>query len=191
VPAYRQCTAPNRVHGPPLASQSCNPPVQESSQLTVGSPDANGATANSVGFAKYDVVVGAAGPPEDSDVLFNLNITDVRVQGGSLPDYTGELQATTTLRATDKANGPSGTESATVSDVPLSVTVPCASTVSTTIGSTCSVSTSFQALMPGVIVETKRSIWQLGKLQVNDGGPDGLVSTTPNTLFATQGVFLP
>ena len=43
VPAYAQCTSPNRVHGPPdfpgNASNpdgSCNPPAQTSSQLTVG-----------------------------------------------------------------------------------------------------------------------------------------------------------
>ena len=27
VPAYTQCTAPNRTHGPPLDSESCNPPT--------------------------------------------------------------------------------------------------------------------------------------------------------------------
>ena len=36
-----------------------------------------------------------------------------------------------------------------------------------------------------------RSIWQLGQVQVFDGGADGQASTTPNTLFATQGVFVP
>ena len=48
VPAFRQCTSPNRTHGAPLASQSCAPPVQSSSFLTIGSPDANGAPANSI-----------------------------------------------------------------------------------------------------------------------------------------------
>src|SRR4051794_25693189 len=47
VPAYKACAAPgNRTHGAPLASPSCNPPVQTSNSLTVGSPDANGAAAN-------------------------------------------------------------------------------------------------------------------------------------------------
>ena len=31
VPAYNACTAPNRMHGPPLAFSSCNPPGQASS----------------------------------------------------------------------------------------------------------------------------------------------------------------
>src|SRR5262245_32968308 len=63
VPSYNACTAPNRTHGPPLAFPSCNPPVQTSTNVTVGTPDANGAAANSTGFAKLDVIVGAPGPP--------------------------------------------------------------------------------------------------------------------------------
>ena len=43
----------------------------------------------------------------------------------------------------------------------------------------------------GAIKETMRTIWQLGQVRVNDGGPDGVVSTTPNTLFAVQGLFVP
>ena len=61
VPAYNACAAPNRTHGPPLAFPSCNPPVQSSTSLTVGSPDANGAGANSVGFIKLAVKVGVTG----------------------------------------------------------------------------------------------------------------------------------
>ena len=48
-PGRRSCpptsSAPrsNRTHGPALAFPSCNPPVPRSAQLTVGTPDANGA----------------------------------------------------------------------------------------------------------------------------------------------------
>ena len=45
--------------------------------------------------------------------------------------------------------------------------------------------------MPGVILETRRSIWQMGQVTVNDGGADGDVQTGPNTIFAKQGVFIP
>src|SRR5688572_31897628 len=58
VPAYQACTTPNRTHGPPLAFPSCNPPVQASPNLTTGTPDANGAPANGVAWAKLDVVAG-------------------------------------------------------------------------------------------------------------------------------------
>jgi hypothetical protein len=45
--------------------------------------------------------------------------------------------------------------------------------------------------MPGAVVEGKRAIWQMGQAQVFDGGPDGNVATADNTLFATQGLFVP
>src|SRR6187397_26540 len=61
VPAYNACGTPNRTHGPPLAFPSCNPPVQTSTAVTVGSPDANGAPANAEGFVKLEVLVGAPG----------------------------------------------------------------------------------------------------------------------------------
>ena len=41
VPAYSECTLPNREHGPPLAHPSCNPPDQSSGQVTVGTPEEN------------------------------------------------------------------------------------------------------------------------------------------------------
>ena len=192
VPAYPQCTAPNRTHGPPLAFGSCNPPVLESSQLTVGSPDVvgNGQPVNAAGFAKYTVVAGAPGGVDDSDVQFTFQLTDVRLQG-TLADYTGELQATTVARITDRVGGPAS-EPATVTDVELPVTVPCAATGGpTSVGATCAITTSFDAGLPGAIPEGKRSIWQLDQVRVNDGGADGVVSTTPNTPFAVQGVFVP
>jgi hypothetical protein len=189
VPAYGPCTSPNRMHGSPLSYGSCEPPDLESGQLTMGSSDVNGLAPNARGFAKYKAV-GAPGGVDDSDVSFAFNFTDVRRQG-TLADYTGQLQATTVVRITDRVNGPSGTESATVSDTTLAVTVPCTATGNTNIGATCAVTTSFDAITPGAVPEGKRSVWQLDRVRVNDGGPDGLASTTPNTLFLTQGVFVP
>jgi ABC-type phosphate transport system substrate-binding protein len=190
VPAYNQCTASNRTHGPPLAFPSCNPPAQSSGSLTVGSPDANGQPANSTGFAKYAVVVGAPGGVDDSDVKLNVNLTDVRNQG-SLTDYTGEVEVVSTVRITDRINGTAGNQPATVQDTPIAATVPCVATGSTTIGGTCSIATTIDAVIPGSVPETKRSIWELGQIRVNDGGADGDVQTGPNTLFAKQGVFIP
>jgi hypothetical protein len=45
--------------------------------------------------------------------------------------------------------------------------------------------------MPGVVQAGNRAVWELGQVRVNDGGPDGTVSTTPNSLFAVQGIFIP
>jgi hypothetical protein len=53
------------------------------------------------------------------------------------------------------------------------------------------VSTTFNAVTPGAIVPSQRAIWQFGQVKVFDGGPDGVASTTPNTLFAAEGIFTP
>ena len=58
VPAYNQCSSPNRTHGPALAFPSCNPPAQTSTTATIGTPDANGAQANSTGFVRLEALVG-------------------------------------------------------------------------------------------------------------------------------------
>jgi hypothetical protein len=200
VPAFNQCTTGNRMHGPPLAYASCNPPAQTSGYLTVGEPTANGAAANSVGSVRMSVVNGnAATTADEADVNYVVSITDVRCKAGASPcgaanaadgaDYTGQVQAKTALRITDRYNGPS--EVGTVQDTTFGVTVPCTSSGSTSIGSTCSITTTADAVTPGTVKEIRRSNWQLGKVDVFDGGSDGVVSTTPNTLFATQGIFVP
>ena len=90
VPAYEECTSANRTHGPPLAFPSCNP-QQESSSLTVGTPDANGQAAQSIGFARYTVQRGnPATPADEADVGIQVSITDVR-RSSDLEDYTGEV----------------------------------------------------------------------------------------------------
>jgi glucose/arabinose dehydrogenase len=192
VPAYQPCTSPNRMHGPPLAFGSCSPPALRSGQLTIGTADANGAPVNSVGSVTFTTIVGNPSTPADeADVDLRVQITDVRRQS-DLADYTGELQASAPIRITDLDNAASaGSTAATAQDGTFAWTVPCAATPDTTNGATCSVNTSADAVTPGVIKEGMRSLWQLGQVQLLDGGPDGQASTTPNTVFATQGVFVP
>src|SRR5215207_7454899 len=59
VPAFAPCSSPDRTHGPPLAFGSCSGPDQVSSHLTVGTPDANAASASSVGSVHVRVAPGA------------------------------------------------------------------------------------------------------------------------------------
>ncbi|HZO59352.1 MAG TPA: hypothetical protein VFB51_06660 [Solirubrobacterales bacterium] len=198
VPAFNACTTPNRIHGPPdypgNASNpdgSCNPPVASSSQLTIGTPDSNGAALNSQGFVKTTAITGnPATQADEADARFNVSLTDVRRTTSGLPDYTGQLQLDTSIRVVDKNNGPS--EVGTMQDTPFRVTIPCAATGSTTVGSTCSVNTTADAVIgAGSIQEGKRTMWQLGQVRVNDGGADGVASTTPNSPFMVQGVMVP
>jgi hypothetical protein len=178
VPAYVACTAANRTHGPPLAFDSCAPPAQTSAQLTVGTPDANGEPAQSAGFLRLGAVLGDPGTPADeADVNVDLSITDVRV-AGTLADYTGNVQATLGVRLTDGTNGP---QAATVSDFTFTIPASCAATGGS-IGSTCSVATTFDAVVPGSVQERRRAIWALNQVEVRDGA---------SAVFARQGVFVP
>jgi predicted acyl esterase len=186
VIAYGTCATPNRVHASPLTFGSCSPPPMESGQLTVGTPDANGRTASFSGTIRYSVVAGNTNTPiDEADVAITISMSDVR-KLSDLSDYTGELSAVTSLRITDRNNyGDPAT-----GDASLAVTVPCTATVAS-VGSDCGVTTTADAVAPGVVVESMRSNWELGQVQVFDGGSDGLAATTPNTVFARQGVFVP
>jgi hypothetical protein len=189
VPAFQQCTAPDRTHGPPLTFGSCSSPQRTSPTLTVGTPDANGQTANSSGFVRLAAVVGVPGSPGDeADVRIEASLSDVREAAG-LADYAGELSAETALRITDKASGDG--EAATVVDIPLPATVPCTPTPDAGKGADCSLSTTMDALVPGAVTEGRRAIWALGQVRVFDGGPDGVAATADNSLFAVQGIFIP
>ena len=187
VPAFTQCGSPNRVHGPPLEHPSCAPPAQSSTQLTIGSPDANGKAAKSLGFVKLKVIGESpidSGNGDQADVLITTHMTDVR-NGSDLSDYAGELEGVLTLRVTDRLNGTSENQPGTVTDLPFPFPVACSPTPGDqTTGSSCSASTSADALAPGSVREGKRAVWGLGRVDVLDGTED-------NALFAVQGVYVP
>jgi len=212
VPAYKQCpnSAPpaNRQHGAPLAVLSCNPPVQTSNFLTIGTGDAwPGTLSGSVGSVRLDVKTTS---PEDVKIV--SSITDVRCKGGNtvpgfcttantdnanVPDYNGELNGTATIRITDHFNGPIGacgacTDPATVSDLAFPVTLTCVATATTTIGGTCSANTTANGTVLGSVQDNKRANVEVQQINILDGGNDGTAATTTdNTLFETQGIFIP
>lgn len=198
VPSYQACTSPNRTHAAPLAYQSCNPPVMSSTAVTVGTPDANAAAANSVGFIKLSVTTGPG--TNDSDVGIQANITDVRCQAGTAscnptanaadgPDYSGALLGTASLNITDHNNAagcpPQGpacgpfTDAATGTQASFPIVTPCSVNADATIGGTCAVTTTANATSPGAVVEGKRGIVEISQLQVFDGGSDGNPGTNP------------
>jgi PKD repeat protein len=191
VTAYGACAAPDRVHGPPLAHPSCSGPAQSSSLLTVGTADSNGRAAGFTGSVRLGVLPGnPATGVDEADVGVRVRATDV-LRKATLDDYAGELQASFTLRITDREHGPTQAESGTTQDTPFRFAVPCVGTPGDPAGSTCDAVTSADAVVPGAVVEGKRAIWALGSPQLFDGGTDGVASTQPNTLFATEGVFVP
>jgi hypothetical protein len=187
VPGFAACATPNSTHGAPLAFGSCEPPAQTSSYLTVGTADANGAQANSVGSERIDVVAG--NPATPADLKIHASVTDVRLKS-TLADYEGELRFTQAIRITDR--DPGGTIAATVQDFEFGATVPCVRQPPSGVGATCDLTTTADTLVPGAIKEGKRAVWQLDQVRVYDGGADGDADTPgDNTLFLTQGVFIP
>jgi hypothetical protein len=199
VPSFKQCTSPKNKHGPPLAFDSCSPPVPTSNFLTVGTPDANGAAANSIG----SVVIKVSLRPED--ILTFGTITDVRCKpatdasvcnsanAADGPDYSGDLQGSVTIRDTDHYNGANLDEAATVQDVPNPFPFHCVNTADTSVGGTCSIDTSRPLIPRPYWFEGQRLVLEITQVQVSDGGPDGNPYTGPqdNTLFAVQGAFVP
>jgi hypothetical protein len=191
VPAYNQCSAGTRVHGPPLSFPSCAPPTLTSSLLTMGSPDANGVPANFVGTVKWTVVIGnPATETDEADVKLAVSLTDVR-NNPSLTDYTGTVTAQTDLQITDMSNAPEAPEPGTMQSIKYSAPVNCVATASTSSGATCDLNTTVDALVPGTITESRRTIWQFGQMSVMDAGPDTIPGNGDDTTFLRQGVFIP
>ena len=194
VPSALACTSPNRMHGAPLSYGSCTPPVPASSVATVGTPDLNGAPAESIGVVVFKVRSdNPSTPADEADVAVQSSITDVRKRADPNSDYAGALEARASWRITDLNNsaGITSSTAATVSTTQLAAVIPCATTFDSGIGSTCSVATTLNALSPGVAVRDQRAVWELGQVQVFDGGADGDPGTSPNTIFMDQGVFVP
>ena len=189
VPAFSQCTAPNNQHGAPLAFGSCSPPALTGRVATIG--------PKSIGYVLLKVLTGT----NTADVQFTVSLTDVRLKDDPTQDMEGSLDFAIPVRISDYDNGGSRITPATVVDLtystsPFHVKLPCALTADETIGSTCSVQTSVDALLPypqaTYLTPGKRAIWELGRLAVLDGGQDGNPDTRgDNTPMAVQGVFVP
>jgi hypothetical protein len=195
VPAYRQCTTAtqNANHVAPLGQDSCSPPVEDSDVLTTGT------TGGQNGSAKFVVQNGNPGTPADeANVNISVSVTDVRRKSDGT-DYAGPALLESRIRVTDRANV--GVESGTVKDnVHLSVPLNCVTTASTTLGGTCSANTSADSLLPGLILEQKRTIMELLSVSVKDAGANGTgygagcppaCGDGDEKPFLYQGVFLP
>jgi hypothetical protein len=122
-----------------------------------------------------------------ADVRLSVSATDVRRES-DLADYTGQLEAAQTLQITDRLN-PSAR--GTMTDYVFRVAMPCTATPSGSEGASCAVTTTANAVIPNSVRANFRSTWDWGQVRVFDGGPDGVASTQDNTLFLTQGVFVP
>ncbi len=213
VPALRVCQSPNRVHAPSLSYSSCNPPIPASSTLTTGlGPDFNGAGSSMVASARYRVTPGNPGTPlDEADIAIDVSVTDVRCAStspacpdGPQSDYAGRLLLINPpLQLTDKDGQPATNgQGAATGQTNFPVPFDCTPTVpgQITIGSSCSISTTADAVVPNVIKEGHRAIWESGPVHVRDAGPNGTgfgagcppaCGDGDETLFLRQGIFVP
>ena len=208
VPAFEQCTSgQNDTHGAPLAFASCKPPRQSSVYLTTGTPDANGQKAAMAGFVRFDAILGDTSTgASEADVAISARLTDVRCRlGGSpwctqdapLASYLGEIEPIATLQMTDRDSAGTVSDPVTMPPTsplasPFPFVVQCAPTGDPTVGSTCDGKTTVNAITPGAVKEKERAVWELGTVQVFDGGNDGAAITKDfNRVFADQGLFVP
>jgi hypothetical protein len=193
VPAFKPCTSPNGSHGAPLARGSCAPPSPEATRAFVGIGDGNPAPAKSIGSVTIKTLLGSGVPGDRADVRIDLGVSNVMNTSGR-SDYAGELRLELPVRITDRFNQPSPSQygPGTMADAAIFATVPCASTVDTTLGAACAISTTADALAAGTVRAGARAVWGLGQVRLHDGGADGEADTPgDNELFSVQGVFVP
>jgi ABC-type phosphate transport system substrate-binding protein len=193
VPQYEQCTSPNSTHADAPAVPSCLSPTLVSGQLKMSQNPARGQAS-----AKYTKVAGnTATVPDTADLLIESDMTDVLTTAGA--DYTGSVILTSTMRITDRRNGDIGQLSGTAQDINFGVAVPCVATPASAAGSTCTVDTSADALLPNTFQEGKKAIVSMGGVQVKDAGPNGTIGSScplscgngDEEVFLGQGVFVP
>ena len=102
VPAYNQCTSPNRLHGPPDLPGGDEPGrVVRTTGSAVDAGDGRYArrqrrpAANSVGSLRMKTIVGNPGTPADeADVGITVNITDVRAKTAGAAGLFGAAPGT-------------------------------------------------------------------------------------------------
>lgn len=202
VPAFKECTFPNRSHKPALSFPSCHPPEVTNKTLAIGTPDVNGLPANSVSFVKLNMLIPpAAGAPDLTiradvkDVYCNVALPTCTNTGEALDDYVGSVGLQMRFRVTDHCNFSSApascTDPATVIDFTASVKVACGAVTGGPPGGRCALDTTINSLVPGTVLAGERMVWELPSLVVEDGGQDGDASTTPNEEFLVRGLFQP
>jgi hypothetical protein len=219
--AYQECTTANSnyVHGAALNFPSCNPHRQNSTWLTTGG-GVSGYPSQGTGYVKLTTCPsgttagGGCSTPSgmsSPDVRIELSMSDIRClvgsagqggcEGGQYSDYVAGVQLVLRLRITDHYNRPSGgagtyTSTATAWDFHFPVTAGCvanpAGANALAIGSTCSVLTHFNALIPGAIHPTTRGNYEfVNGITVYDGAQDGIPGHPNATLFAREGLVVP
>ena len=136
---------------------------------------------------------GAPGGVDDTDVALEFSMDDVFTN--ALADYTGELRASDPLahhrqRQHARARRPGCAPRCRRRRSTWSC--PARAVRRPQRGLVLHLHHDRRRLVPGAATEGRRGVWALGRIAVYDGGADGDANTPAgDTLFATQGVFIP
>ena len=165
--ALLPCITTNRAHAPCSTIASCNPPVQETTRLQVGTPDANQAPVKSVSTVKFVTEIGNPSTPADeADVAIVADVNDVYTKPPNTARWSttpGEVGVRVDLQLTDKSNGSVPQDPGTVTNFLAGFTVPCAATADTTAGASCVLSTTADTLVPGMVKEGRARCGSSGR----------------------------
>jgi hypothetical protein len=194
VPVFRQCgTGANPTdggHSPPLGTPACLPPLAQG--VAHFGPQAAGTAWVAVIYGDTNALNG-----DQADATLRFDLSDIRTAGtaggvdynpnASGPDGT----LVTRLRFTDRSNSPSGTSAGTATDLDFPVPFNCTPTSDPSLGSTCALDSSADAVTPGAVTENKATVLQVFRLRLNDSGPNGVRGDSDDRLFATEGLYIP
>lgn len=91
----------------------------------------------------------------------------------------------------DRCPATTASRTATMADIKFPVPLDCITSASASLGSTCGVNTTANALVPGWVVAGKKAVIEFGEVQLLDSGSDGTRGNSDDQRFATQGIYLP
>lgn len=198
VPVFRQCGTGGNPgvgsHSPPLSTGSCAPAGTPAAVAHFGSNFVGGVT---LAVVPGDFTTAAS----EADVSYEISLTDVRSGSGTGPDYDpnpsgADLTFDARIRLTDTASctgaGCSAPydQGATTVDTAFPIPLVCDTTPGNG-GSDCGVSTTANAVAPGMIQEGNKTSFQFFRTFVKDSGPDGIRGNSDDKLVAQQGFFVP
>ena len=183
VPVFKQCGTPGRPangdHEPSLAVGSCDPPIPTAAVARVGD--------QAVGSGSLSAVPG--------DIAITINQSDVRAGSETGADYdpnpgSPDMTVVASIRLTDYANGASGADPGTATDIDISAPVDCTETIDPDVGADCVANTTLNALIPGAVAAGKNTVSQTFRVRLLDAGTNGVQGDGDDTLFEQQGVFV-
>ena len=162
-----------------------------------GTADSNGHATRFIGSVRLDTIVGNPSTPRTRPMSASRSISPTCCVRWTCPAAPARERSRTTpgnCKGVSQRGSPTGSPVTPRTNPARSET--CSSSRSPIFlrgdpdpgtGGACALITSFDALVPGLIKERKRTIWQVGQIEVRDGGEDGAASSDDNTMFARQG----